>query len=92
MLPEIEIRKPASILARETVSSMQAGLVYGYIGQVNYLVECMKRELGAPDATVIATGGMSRLIASGTDAIDEIDGLLTLKGLRIIYERNQMRA
>lgn len=52
----------------------------------------MKRELGAPDAKVIATGGMSRLIASGTDAIDEIDGLLTLKGLRIIYERNQPRA
>ena len=64
----------------------------GYIGQVKYLVECMRAELGAPEARVIATGGMSRLIASGTDVIDEIDGLLTLKGLRIIYERNQPRA
>ena len=74
------------------MSNMQSGLVYGFIGQVTYLIDCMKRELGAPDAKVIATGGMSRLIASGTDAIDEIDGLLTLKGLRIIYERNQPRA
>ena len=91
-LPKIELVKPECVIGRNTVTNMQSGLVYGYIGQVNYLVECMKRELGAPDATVIATGGMSRLIASGTDAIDEIDGLLTLKGLRIIYERNQMRA
>ena len=91
-LPKIELVKPESVIGRNTVSNMQSGLVYGFIGQVTYLIDCMKRELGAPDAKVIATGGMSRLIASGTDAIDEIDGLLTLKGLRIIYERNQPRA
>lgn len=91
-LPKIELTKPASVIGRNTVSNMQSGLVYGYIGQVKYLVECMKKELGAPDATVIATGGLSRLIASGTDVIDEIDGMLTLKGLRIIYERNQPRS
>ena len=90
-LPKIELVKPESVIGRNTVSNMQSGLVYGFIGQVTYLIDCMKRELGAPDAKVIATGGMSRLIASGTDAIDEIDGLLTLKGLRIIYERNQPR-
>lgn len=91
-LPKIELVKPESVIGRNTVSNMQSGLVYGFIGQVTYLIDCMKRELGAPGAKVIATGGMSRLIASGTDAIDEIDGLLTLKGLRIIYERNQPRA
>ncbi len=91
-LPKIELVKPESVIGRNTVSNMQSGLVYGFIGQVTYLIDCMKRELGAPDAKVIATGGMSRLIASGTDAIDEIDGLLTLKGLRIIYGRNQPRA
>lgn len=91
-LPKIELVKPESVIGRNTVSNMQSGLVYGFIGQVTYLIERMKQELGAPDATVIATGGMSRLIASGTDAIDEIDGLLTLKGLRIIYERNQAHA
>ena len=91
-LPKIELVKPESVIGRNTVSNMQSGLVYGFIGQVTYLIDCMKRELGAPDAKVIATGGMSCLIASGTDAIDEIDGLLTLKGLRIIYERNQPRA
>lgn len=91
-LPKIELAKPESVIGRNTISNMQSGLVYGYIGQVKYLVERMRAELGAPDARVIATGGMSRLIASGTDVIDEIDGLLTLKGLRIIYERNQTRA
>ena len=88
-LPKIELIKPESVIGRNTVANMQSGLVYGYIGQVNYLVDCMKREINAPDATVVATGGMARLIASGTDAINEIDGLLTLKGLRIIYERNK---
>lgn len=91
-LPKIELVKPESVIGRNTVTNMQSGLVYGFIGQVTYLINCMKRELDAPDAKVIATGGMSRLIASGTTAIDEIDGLLTLKGLRIIYERNQPRA
>ena len=58
------------------------------VGQVEYLVKKMKREIGRDDAVVVATGGMARMIASETRVIDQIDGLLTLKGLRLIYERN----
>ena len=67
---------------------MQAGIVYGYIGQIEYLVRRMKAELGAPDAKVIATGGLAVLVAEESRAIDVLDGLLTLKGLRIIYGKN----
>ena len=58
------------------------------MGQVEYLVNKMRRELGRDDAIVVATGGMARMIAAETKVIDHIDGLLTLKGLRLIYERN----
>ena len=67
---------------------MQSGIVYGYIGQVSYLIERMKRELGAPEAKVIATGGLALLIAEDSSVIDVLDGLLTLKGLCLIYEKN----
>ena len=67
---------------------MQSGIVYGYIGQVNYLIERMKREMGTPDVKVIATGGLSVLVAGESNAIDVMDGLLTLKGLCLIYEKN----
>lgn len=88
-LPEIEIRKPASILARETVSSMQAGLVYGQIGQTEYIIRQVKKETGLTDLKVVATGGLGRIIADETDAIDIYDSSLTLEGLRILYERNR---
>lgn len=88
-LPKIEILKPPSILARDTISSMQAGLVYGYIGQVEYIVKKMKEELCNPDIKVIATGGLGKIIFEGTDCIDVYDPDLTLKGLRIIYEKNK---
>lgn len=88
MLPEIEIKKPDSILAKETISSMQAGLVYGYIGQTEYILKKMKEESGL-DATVVATGGLGKLIASETDAISIYNPVLTLEGLRMIYEKNQ---
>ena len=87
-LPEVEIVKPASILARNTVNGMQSGLVYGYIGQVSYLVERMKREIGEPNAKVIATGGLALLVAGDSNVIDVLDGLLTLKGLCLIYGKN----
>ena len=61
MLPEIEIRKPASILAKETISSMQAGLVYGYIGQTEYIIRKMKEESGYFNAKVVATGGLGKI-------------------------------
>ncbi len=86
-LPEVEIRKPASILAKETVSSMQAGLVYGYIGQTEYIVRKMIEESGIQGMKVIATGGLGKIIAEATDVIQIFDPYLTLKGLRLIYNK-----
>ena len=88
MLPEIEIRNPGSIIAKETVSSMQGGLVYGYIGQTEYIVNKMKAA-GFENAKVVATGGLGNIIVSETDVIDIYDKNLTLEGLRIIYEKNK---
>ncbi len=88
-LPEIEIKKPESILAQETISSMQAGLVYGQIGQTEYIVAQVKKESGYSDLKVVATGGLGRLISEETGAIQIYDSALTLDGLRIIYEKNK---
>jgi len=88
-LPEIEIRKPKSILAKETISSMQAGLVFGQIGQTEYIVKKIKEESGYHDAKVVASGGLGKMIAAETDVIDIYDSQLTLKGLRFIYEKNK---
>lgn len=89
MLPAIEIRKPKSILAKETISSMQAGLVYGVIGETEYIVRKIKEESGYKDAKVIATGGLGRIIYDETDSIDVYDPELTLNGLRLIYNKNR---
>lgn len=86
-LPEIEIKKPASILAKDTISSMQAGLVYGFIGQTEYIVNNMKEESGYSNIKVIATGGLGKIIADSTDVIQVYDPTLTLKGLRIVYNK-----
>lgn len=86
-LPEIEIRRPESILAKDTVSSMQAGLVYGCIGQTEYIVERIRKESGIRNLKVVATGGLGKLISESTDSIDIYDPLLTLKGLRLIYHK-----
>ncbi|MGN0156347.1 MAG: type III pantothenate kinase [Lachnospiraceae bacterium] len=88
-LPEVEIKKPASILAQETISSMQAGLVYGQIGQTEYIINQVKKESGLKNLKVVATGGLGRIIADETDAIGVYDSSLTLDGLRIIYEKNR---
>ena len=88
-LPRFEIARPDEVIGRNTVTNMQSGMFYGYVGQVEYLVRRIKEELGAPWAKVIATGGMAVLIEKETKALDILDGLLTLKGLRIIYERNR---
>lgn len=87
-LPEIEIRKPKSILAKETISSMQAGLMYGQIGQTEYIINQVKKETGYGDLKVVATGGLGRIIADETDTIQHYDSALTLEGLRILYEKN----
>lgn len=87
-LPEIEIIKPKSIMAQNTVSSMQAGLVYGQIGQTEYIIEQFKKESGIKDLKVVATGGLGSIIANETEYIEVYDRSLTLDGLRMIYERN----
>lgn len=88
-LPEIEIKKPDSILAKNTITSMQAGLVYGYIGQVEYIVKKIKEEMGLPDMKVVATGGLATIIKGETQVIDIFDPMLTFKGLKYIYDRNK---
>ena len=90
-LPEIEIRKPSSILAKETITSMQAGLVYGQIGQTEYIINLTKKETGLKDLKVVATGGLGRIIANETKSIDVYDPNLTLHGLRIIYQKQKER-
>lgn len=87
-LPEIEIKKPDSILAKDTVSSMQAGLVYGTIGQTEYIIQKVKEESMLSNLKVVATGGLGKIIADATDLIDIYDPNLTLKGLRYIYLKN----
>jgi type III pantothenate kinase len=87
-LPNIEIKKPKSILAQETISSMQAGLMYGQIGQTEYIIRKVREESGLKDMKVVATGGLGRSIADETDEIDIYDSSLTLDGLRIIYYKN----
>ncbi len=84
-LPEIEIALPPSILAQDTVTSMQAGLVYGYIGQTEYIIKKVKEEAGQKEMKVVATGGLGRIIADATDMIDVYDPQLTMKGLKLIY-------
>ena len=89
-LPEIQIEKPKSILAKNTITSMQAGLVYGYIGQVEYIIDKVRAESGLTNLKVVATGGLGRIIAGETDKIEVYDPELTFKGLCYIYEKNKM--
>ncbi|MBR6185782.1 MAG: type III pantothenate kinase [Clostridia bacterium] len=91
-LPHFELLMPDKVIGKTTIANLQSGVIYGYVGQVIYLVNEMRREMGCPKASVIATGGMARLIAAKSGVIDHIDGLLTLKGLRLIYEKNQSKA
>lgn len=90
-LPKVEIAKPKSIIAKNTINSIQAGLVYGYIGMVDYIIEKMIEELKeeGEDIKVVATGGFSNLIAAESKYIQKIDKLLTLEGIRIIFNRNK---
>lgn len=87
-LPEIELKLPDSILASDTVSSMQAGLLYGCIGQTEYIIKRVKQEAGLENMKVVATGGLGGIISGATELIDEYDRRLTMKGLEIIYNKN----
>lgn len=87
-LPRIEIAKPENVIGRNTINSMQSGIVYGYIGQVDYLVKRMKKEMKDNEIKVIATGGLAKVISEESVMIDEVNGFLTLEGLKLIYNRN----
>ncbi|MBQ8162205.1 MAG: type III pantothenate kinase [Clostridia bacterium] len=87
-LPRFELTKPEHVIGRNTLSNLQSGMFYGYVGLVQHIIHKIRQELGKP-ATVIATGGMAQMIADESRAIDHVDGLLTLKGLRLIWEHNQ---
>jgi type III pantothenate kinase len=86
-LPRVDIRKPPSVIATNTVNSLQAGLYYGYLGLIDGILERLIAELGG-EVKVVATGGLATLMGGGSKYIREVDDLLTLEGLRIIYERN----
>lgn len=88
-LPRFAIEKPESVIGRTTLTNLQSGMYYGYVGLVKHIVQKMKQEQGRQDAIVVATGGMALLISEESKVIDKLDGLLTLKGLRMIYERNK---
>lgn len=87
-LPRIEIVKPASVVGRNTITAMQSGIYYGFVGQVEGIVRRIKAEFGT-EPKVVATGGLASIVANETECIHVVDPILTLKGLRLIYERNQ---
>ncbi|MFJ7640599.1 type III pantothenate kinase [Peribacillus sp. NPDC097264] len=87
-LPRIEISRPDGIIGKNTVSAMQSGILYGYVGQVEGIVNRMKAQSNL-EPTVIATGGLATLIANESTVIDVVEPFLTLKGLQLIYKRNR---
>lgn len=88
-LPEIEIRDPGTIMALDTITSLQAGLMYGHIGEAEYIIDRLIKESGEKDVKVVATGGLGSKIFSMTDKIQYLEPNLTMHGLRILYEKNK---
>ncbi|MCI7322518.1 MAG: type III pantothenate kinase [Lachnospiraceae bacterium] len=90
-LPEIEIKKPDQILGKDTITSMQSGLVYGQIGQTEYIINKVKEEVGLENVKTVVTGGLGRIIANETDAVDVYDKDLTLKGIYRVYKKQNRK-
>ena len=88
-LPRVELLKPGTTICKSTVTAMQSGIIYGYVGLVDKIISMMKDELNCEGIKVVATGGLANLIASETDSIDNVDKFLTLEGLKAIYEKNK---
>lgn len=86
-LPRVELLKPKNTICKNTVNSMQSGFIFGFVGQMEGIVNRMKQELGG-DALVIGTGGFANMMAAESDCIDVVEPFLTLEGLRILYEKN----
>jgi type III pantothenate kinase len=86
---KVDYVEPPTVIAKNTANSLQSGLVYGFAGQVDAIVERIRAELGAPDATVVATGGLAELIAPHSRTIGKVDPWLTLEGLRLVWEQNR---
>ena len=87
-LPNIELRKPDTIISKNTVEAMQAGVIFGYVGSCRYIIEKLKEEADLEDIHVVATGGLGKIISDELPEIDVYDEMLTLKGLMILYEKN----
>jgi type III pantothenate kinase len=91
MLHRIEIARPRSVIGRTTTQSLQSGLLFGYAGMVDTMVERIRGELGA-EARVIATGGLAQRVAAETKSIERVEPFLTLEGLRMLFEKNRGHA
>jgi type III pantothenate kinase len=87
-LPKVPFEAPEHVISQTTTAALQSGLVYGFAGQVDAIVTRIREELGAPDAPVVATGGLAELIAPHSSTITAVDPELTLQGLRLVWERN----
>ena len=87
-LPRIELVTPKNVISRNTIAGMQAGIIFGYVGQIDEIVNRIKAEMKEEKVTVVATGGYARMISRESKTIDKIDHFLTLTGLRVLYERN----
>ena len=88
-LPKVELIKPASPIGKNTIAGMQAGLLYGYIGQIEYLIKKIMQQMGEEDVKIIATGGMASLIVEECAYRIILNSTLTLDGLRMIYDLNR---